>query len=103
MNVPTRVHTKRAWNRTQVSQNRFLRNIGSRAQTASPLSVDPPGGGGGSATPCAFFLLLGPPSFPFILLFSTTLLTGMTGQLLAHAMASDLTVAWQFSKKRTIV
>jgi hypothetical protein len=37
------------------------------------------------------------PLFPIILFWSTTLLTGMTGISLHRAMASDISVAWQFS------
>jgi hypothetical protein len=49
--------------------------------------------------PLVPLLLLGPPLlFPIILFGSATLKTGDDRHLLAHAMASDYSVAWLKSK-----
>jgi hypothetical protein len=48
-------------------------------------------------------LLLGPPFFSIILFRVHHLVTQGDRQLLAHAMASDFSVAWQCLSKRTIV
>jgi hypothetical protein len=47
-------------------------------------------------------LHLGPPLFPIILFLVQHPVNQDDRHLLAHAMASDLSVAWQFLSKRTI-
>jgi hypothetical protein len=48
-------------------------------------------------------LHLGPPFFLTILFLSTALLTGMTGNSLHVAIASDFSVAWQFSQREQLL
>jgi hypothetical protein len=52
--------------------------------------------------PLVPFLLVGPPFFP-IMFFCPPPVNRDDRQLLAHAMASDFTVAWQFSQREQYI
>jgi hypothetical protein len=58
--------------------------------------------GGGGQWPLVPLLLLSPPFFPIILFWVHHLVHQDDRQLLAYAMASDFSVAWQCLSKRTI-